>query len=115
MFRSAFFVDAGLDETCRPARRQTDNKVSRRRRLGKEREFMSRTIIIGYGNIDRSDDGLACEVINLVRQDLGQKILEDGDMGLENLDGEIDSIFLPQLVPEIMDCNVEIAEVFDAT
>jgi len=80
-----------------------DNKVSRRRRPGKEREFMPRTIIIGYGNIDRSDDGVACEVINLVRQNLGQKILEDGDMGLENLDGEIDSIFLPQLVPEIME------------
>ena len=68
-----------------------------------EREFMPRTIIIGYGNIDRSDDGVACEIINLVRQNLGQKILEDGDMGLENLDGEIDSIFLPQLVPEIME------------
>jgi hydrogenase maturation protease len=64
---------------------------------------MHRTIIIGYGNIDRSDDGVAYEVINLVRQYLGQKILEDGDTGLENLDGEIDSIFLPQLVPEIME------------
>ncbi|MGV8056561.1 MAG: hydrogenase maturation protease [Smithellaceae bacterium] len=64
---------------------------------------MLRTIIIGYGNIDRSDDGVAYEVVNLVRQHLGQKILEDGDTGLENLQGEIDSIFLPQLVPEIME------------
>jgi hydrogenase maturation protease len=63
---------------------------------------MSRTIIIGYGNIYRSDDGVAYEVINLVRQALGQKILEDGDTGLEKLDGEISSVFLPQLVPEIM-------------
>jgi hydrogenase maturation protease len=85
---------------------RADNKVSRRRRLDMEREFMPRTIIIGYGNIDRSDDGVACEIINLVRQNLGQKILEDGDMGLENLDGEIDSIFLPQLVPEIMELIV---------
>jgi len=72
---------------------RADNKIRQRRRLGMEREFMPRTIIIGYGNIDRSDDGVACEVINLVRQNLGQKILEDGDTGLENLDGEIDSIF----------------------
>jgi hydrogenase maturation protease len=64
---------------------------------------MPRKIIIGYGNIDRSDDGVAYEIINLVRQDLGQKILEDGDTGLENLEGDIDSVFLPQLVPEIME------------
>jgi hydrogenase maturation protease len=64
---------------------------------------MRRTIIMGYGNIDRSDDGVACEIINLVRQKLGQIILEDGDTGLEKLDGKIDSVFLPQLVPEIME------------
>lgn len=64
---------------------------------------MLRTIIIGYGNIDRSDDGVAYAVINLVRQYLGQKILEDGNTGCDNLSGEIDSIFLPQLVPEIME------------
>jgi len=64
---------------------------------------MPRTIIIGYGNIDRSDDGLAYEIINLVRQNLGQNVLEDGDTGLEELGGEIDSVFLPQLVPEIME------------
>lgn len=64
---------------------------------------MPRTIIIGYGNIDRSDDGLAYEVINLVRKKMGQNILEEGDTGLENLGGQIDSVFLPQLVPEIME------------
>ena len=64
---------------------------------------MPRTIIIGYGNIDRSDDGLAYEVINLVRKKLGQHILEEGDTGMENLGGQIDSVFLPQLLPEIME------------
>ncbi|HUN54552.1 MAG TPA: hydrogenase maturation protease [Smithella sp.] len=64
---------------------------------------MTRTIIIGYGNIDRSDDGVAYEVVNLVRQYLGRKILEDEDTGLDNLNGEIDSVFLPQLVPEMME------------
>ena len=64
---------------------------------------MPRTIIVGYGNIDRSDDGVAYGIINLVRQALGQKILEDEDTGLEKLDGEIDSVFLTQLVPDIME------------
>lgn len=64
---------------------------------------MLRTIIIGYGNIDRSDDGLACEVVNLVRKKLGLNILEEGSTGLENLGNQIDSVFLPQLVPEIME------------
>jgi hydrogenase maturation protease len=64
---------------------------------------MPRTIIIGYGNIDRSDDGAAYTIINLVRKELGQTILEEGDTGLERLEGETDSVFLLQLVPEIMD------------
>ena len=64
---------------------------------------MPRTLIIGYGNIDRSDDGVAYTIINLVRKELGQTILEEGDTGLERLEGETDSVFLLQLVPEIMD------------
>jgi len=64
---------------------------------------MRRTLIIGYGNIDRSDDGVAQAIINLVRQRLGQKTLEDGYTGLESIGDEIDSVFLPQLLPEIME------------
>lgn len=67
------------------------------------KEYMRRTLIIGYGNIDRSDDGVAQAIINLVRQRLGQKILNEDETGLENIGGEIDSIFLPQLLPEIME------------
>ena len=64
---------------------------------------MKRTIIIGYGNIDRSDDGVAFAVINLVRQSLGQKNLEEGYTGLEEAGSDVDSVFLPQLMPEIME------------
>lgn len=63
----------------------------------------SKTIIIGYGNIYRADDGVAFTVINELRQQLGQKLLEEGDTGLDELKGENDSIFLLQLVPEIME------------
>lgn len=64
---------------------------------------MYRTIVIGYGNIDRGDDGAAYEVINSLRERLGKKLLSDDDTGLEELGEEIDSIFLSQLMPEIMD------------
>jgi hydrogenase maturation protease len=64
---------------------------------------MPRTIVIGYGNIDRADDGAAYEVINALRLRLGQKILEDNDAGLDELGCDTDSVFLTQLVPEIME------------
>ena len=63
----------------------------------------SKTIIIGYGNIYRADDGVAFAIINELRRQLGQKLLEEGDTGLDELTGENDSIFLLQLVPEIME------------
>mgnify|MGYP002399497109 CR=1 FL=1 len=64
---------------------------------------MSRTIVVGYGNIDRADDGVAFEVINALRRRLGQKLLNEGDTGLEELGADVDSIFLIQLMPEIME------------
>lgn len=64
---------------------------------------MCRTLIIGYGNLDRGDDGVAYYVINGVRQRLGQSPLEEDSTGLEALSGETDSIYLAQLVPELMD------------
>jgi Ni,Fe-hydrogenase maturation factor len=42
-------------------------------------------------------------VINELRRQLGQKLLEEGDTGLDELAGENDSIFLLQLIPEIME------------
>lgn len=62
-----------------------------------------RTLVIGYGSLDRGDDGVAYHVINSLRRRLGQEILSEDDTGLENLGALIDSIFLVQLAPEIMD------------
>jgi hydrogenase maturation protease len=66
-------------------------------------KMISKTIIIGYGNIDRADDGVAFAVINGLRRQLGQKMLEEGDTGLDDLNNVNDSIFISQLVPEIME------------
>ncbi|NTW78489.1 MAG: hydrogenase maturation protease, partial [Syntrophaceae bacterium] len=68
---------------------------------------MSRTIVVGYGNIDRADDGVAYEVINTLRQRLGQELLSEGDTGLEGMGAEVDSIFLIQLMPEIMEVLID--------
>jgi hydrogenase maturation protease len=62
-----------------------------------------RTLVIGYGNIDRADDGVAYYVINALRRRLGQKMLSEDNTGLDELGAEVDSIFLVQLAPELMD------------
>lgn len=64
---------------------------------------MPRTIVIGYGNIDRADDGAAFHIINLLRQALGKESLADEVTGLEELGSDLDSLFIPQLTPELMD------------
>jgi len=64
---------------------------------------MVRTMIMGYGNLDRADDGVAFYVINALRQRLGQRPLSQDETGLHELGGEIDSVFLRQLLPEWME------------
>ena len=64
---------------------------------------MPRTLVIGFGNIDRADDGVANSVINALRRRLGQKPLPEDETGLEELGAEVDSIFLSQLTPELME------------
>ena len=72
---------------------------------------MSRTLVIGFGNIDRADDGLAYHVINALRRYLGQKALSEEDTGLEDLGAPVDSVFLSQLTPELMDTLVAYGQV----
>jgi hydrogenase maturation protease len=72
---------------------------------------MPRTLVIGYGNLDRADDGVAYHVINALRQRLGQKPLGDDDTGLQELGAQTDSILLAQLVPELIDVLVDYDQV----
>ena len=72
---------------------------------------MSRTLVIGFGNIDRADDGVAFQVINALRRRLGQKALSEEDTGLEELGAPVDSVFLSQLAPELMDTLTEYGQV----
>jgi hydrogenase maturation protease len=72
---------------------------------------MPRTLVIGYGNVHRADDGVAQYVINALRQRLGQKALAEDQTGLEDLGAETDSVLLTQLVPELMDTLVDYDQV----
>ncbi len=72
---------------------------------------MHRTLVIGYGNVHRADDGVAYHVVNALRQRLGQESLGEDLTGLENLGAETDSILLTQLAPELMDTLVHYDQV----
>jgi hydrogenase maturation protease len=61
---------------------------------------MQRTIVIGYGNLDRGDDGAAFHVVNRLRERLGQRLLPEDESGLETLEPET-AVFVPQLTPEL--------------
>jgi hydrogenase maturation protease len=64
---------------------------------------MANMLVIGYGNLDRADDGVAFHVVNALRQRLGQTPLSPDETGWEQVGGEHDSVFLRQLQPEWME------------
>jgi len=64
---------------------------------------MSRALVIGFGNIDRRRRRAAFFVINALRRRLGQNPLNEDETGLEELGAEIDSVFLSQLTPELLE------------
>ena len=65
-----------------------------------------RTLIIGYGNPSRRDDGVALAVINGLRKRLGLPSLEGNQDGYDDLGREVDTLFLQQLMPELAETLV---------
>ncbi len=61
-----------------------------------------RTLIIGYGNVYCRDDGVAFQVINLLRKGMRLKELQPDEDGMDDLGHPLDTILLHQLVPEIV-------------
>ena len=68
----------------------------------------SRTLVIGFGNPDRQDDGVAFELVNNLRSWLGQPPLLEIETGLERLGNPVDAIFILQLGLELL----EVARVY---
>jgi hydrogenase maturation protease len=62
---------------------------------------VGRTLVLGFGNVYRRDDGVAFVVLNALRARLGRPLLEIDDDGFDDLGHEIDTILLHQLVPEL--------------
>jgi hydrogenase maturation protease len=64
---------------------------------------MARTLVIGYGNLDRQDDGAAFAVVNALRRGIGLGSLPEGDTGLEQIGGQTDAVYVLQLSPDLLD------------
>ncbi|MGD8397689.1 MAG: hydrogenase maturation protease [Anaerolineae bacterium] len=64
---------------------------------------MMRALVLGFGNLDRQDDGVAYDVINGLRHRLGKEPLDEGAMGPEEIVAGIDAVFVRQLEPGLMD------------
>jgi hydrogenase maturation protease len=69
-------------------------------------KIMVRNLIIGYGNLERQDDGVGFYVVNRLRRHLAQPPLTSEDNGLSRLGRSTDSVFMRQLVPELIETIV---------
>ncbi len=62
---------------------------------------MTRTLVIGFGNAFRRDDGVGYAVLNALRDRLGRPPLDADDDGYDELGHPVDTLLLHQLVPEL--------------
>jgi hydrogenase maturation protease len=62
---------------------------------------MASTILIGYGNRERCDDGVAYHVIEAVRQRMRHRGTSAVGAGPATSRGGITAMFFPQLLPEL--------------
>jgi hydrogenase maturation protease len=64
---------------------------------------MVRTLVIGYGNPSRRDDGAGLAVVNGLRSRLGLPDLDETTDGFADLGHTLDTLFVQQLTPELAD------------
>lgn len=62
---------------------------------------MYQTLVLGFGNVYRRDDGVAYAVLNALRAQLGRPPLGIDDDGFDDLGHPVDTVLLHQLVPEL--------------
>jgi hydrogenase maturation protease len=60
-----------------------------------------RTLVIGYGNPSRRDDGVGLAVVNGLRERLGHTSHVEGEDVYNQLGSPLDILFLQQLMPEL--------------
>ena len=64
---------------------------------------MDKSLVIGFGNVFRRDDGVAFVVVNALRAHLGRPPLAFDDDGFDDLGHAVDTMLVHQLVPELTD------------
>lgn len=62
---------------------------------------MMKTLIVGYGNADRQDDGVAWYILSTIAQKLGRPVPEAPEDGFFPEDQDVDLWFVLQLAPEM--------------
>jgi hydrogenase maturation protease len=62
---------------------------------------VKKTLVIGFGNVYRRDDGVGFVVVNALREKLGRPLLDVEDDGYDDLGHEVDTLLLHQLVPDL--------------
>lgn len=67
---------------------------------------MKKTLIIGYGNLDRQDDGVSWHILSRIAAALGRPIPDDMD-GFEISGDNPDLLFRLQLTPEMAETMSE--------
>lgn len=68
---------------------------------------LTRTLVVGFGNVYRRDDGVGFVVLNALRERLGLPALAADEYGYDDLGHEVDTLFLHQLVPELAEVVAE--------
>lgn len=68
-----------------------------------------KTLVVGFGNLYRRDDGVGRGVVNRLRQRLGREPLDPMDDGFEDLGHQVDTVVMHQLVPELAETLADYA------
>ena len=59
------------------------------------------TLIIGYGNADRQDDGVGWHILKNLAERLGHQVPDDPGASIEIMSDKVDLIFILQIFPEL--------------
>ncbi len=62
---------------------------------------MRKTLLLGWGNVDRQDDGVAWHVLVAVAKYLGLPVPAEDDLDFPPNEGQPDLLFVLQIVPEL--------------
>jgi hydrogenase maturation protease len=68
---------------------------------------MQKILILGYGNVDRQDDGIAWHVLCALAARLERPVPEIAGEGFEATGQNPELVFIPQLVPEMSETLAE--------